>query len=638
MPNQKLYDFIDCIIGHSTDLICVCTDNGVIIKANQALADQAGCSSADLTGRSIGKLFTQNNKTLNDLLYSRVIGFENEESFISNIRQKNGRLMSVTWRICKIDEVRVISGTITKKYRSEIQADERLKAIIENASDCFFILNSKLDLIYQNKAASKKFSSPSFDEDSNIFFGSFPEETNAKFIEHFSNAFNSQIRLKFVEFSAVLNCWFSIEVVPLGDELNILVDDISDRIIDHKLNELELKTFELNLTKNYAVDVVIKDLLEGFESIYPSLTGAVLQIEDEQMNLISSSKLPENYLSQWRNQKVRISEVTDSGVEFLKKAVICYDLETDERWVNYKELLLCHGFRSCWTYPILSNKTKEVMAVFAVYIRENRIPTENESRSIARICNIIKIIFEDLKQDNALLQMNKRYEMVIRATNDAIYDWNLLSDEVYWSANLHTIFGYTPEEAHDTKHWWIRHIHKDDRAETIRSLRECLRKKESGWVAEYRLKGKDDGFKCVYNRGYILYDDLERPISIIGAIQDVTALKEREIEILEQNNKLKEIARVSSHDLRRPVTSILGLVSLLNKDDFTNESNRDVIDYLKLATQELDDVIHSVVNKTLQDKSFETSGLAHPSAEQKNSFRVALEEEMKGQSVKLNSN
>jgi len=593
---------IDYLISQSADLICICDEYGTIIKANKTVIDASEKSESEIIGNTVEGLFSDKNQKLNDLLYSKLLNVDDNDQFINNIITPDGILQSVSWQISKFQKLRIIRGLISKTYKNApaLNTDKRLKTIINNSTDCFFILDKQLNIVFQNKAAAKKFSHPQFQKDTNIFFGSFPEETNIKFFEHFKISLNNKSHLKFVEFSAILNCWFSIDVLPYEDELNILISDISDRIVDHKINELELKTFEMNIAKELPLSYILQFLLNGFQSLYPHLHGSISKIENQSMWHIASTDLPQSYIDAIDGKNVDNTSGSCGSATFLKKSVVTFDIATDPIWENYKQFIVPHGYKSCWSFPIISNKSREVMATFALYTKENKAPTESESKSIARICNIIKIIFQDLKQDDAILLMNNRYKMVTMATNDAIYDWDLKTKEVYWSENLYNIFGFTPEEAHQNKNWWINHIHRDDRVGTIKLLKNCLRKKESGWIAEYRLRCKDNGFKYVYNRGYIIYDKHQSPVSIIGAIQDMSALKEREIEIINQNNKLKEIAQINSHDLRRPVTSILGLISLFNNDDLADENNKAVMEYLQKATQELDQVIHKIVSKTLE--------------------------------------
>jgi signal transduction histidine kinase len=85
--------------------------------------------------------------------------------------------------------------------------------------------------------------------------------------------------------------------------------------------------------------------------------------------------------------------------------------------------------------------------------------------------------------------------------------------------------------------------------------------------------------------------------------------KQYEENILEQNNRLHAIASISSHELRRPVATILGLVSLFDRDDMLNPLNREIITHLDTSALELDDVIHNIVEKTVYMRVSETEGV-----------------------------
>jgi signal transduction histidine kinase len=78
---------------------------------------------------------------------------------------------------------------------------------------------------------------------------------------------------------------------------------------------------------------------------------------------------------------------------------------------------------------------------------------------------------------------------------------------------------------------------------------------------------------------------------MIGAIQDVTTLKR-------QNERLTEIALINAHEIRRPVATILGLLSLF-KETIESESNRELVKHLESVTQELDTVIRRIIDKTV---------------------------------------
>ena len=75
--------------------------------------------------------------------------------------------------------------------------------------------------------------------------------------------------------------------------------------------------------------------------------------------------------------------------------------------------------------------------------------------------------------------------------------------------------------------------------------------------------------------------------------------KRNQDSIREQNIMLQEIASISSHEIRRPVATILGLVNLFDRDNPDNPMNREIVDHLELTAQELDGVIHTIVEKTV---------------------------------------
>lgn len=583
------------LLSESNHLFCFCNTDFTILNANNLFANTLDLNSSDIIGKNLSTILSEKHPSFQTLIKESVAE-NNPQQFIFNIPNADG-LQPIIWDIKTDGQIIAIKGTKTQAINKNEQS--KLVAIADSLSDCIFVLDQNFDLLFRNKAAITKFNHPQFKNNVNSFFGSFSEETNIRFTEHFKAALEGAKPLRFVEFSLLLNTWFCIEVIPYNNELNVIATDISDRIVEHKTNELELKTFEMNIEKTYSMSEILMFLLKGFESLYPHLHTSILKIEDGKVYHACSPNLPEEFNQSLNGERIGDQKGSCGTAAFSKKPNISTDISTDPNWKNFNQILAENNYKSCWSFPIISNKNLEVMATFAAYSKENKKPTDAETKTIARICNVVKILLEDEKHDNELLLINNRYKTVTKATNDAIYDWDLKSQTVYWSDNIYNIFGFTAKEVEQIKNWWKTSIHPDDLDITIKRLKSCLREKKSGWTAEYRLKCKNGLYKYVYDRAYIIYNAKNEPITIIGAVQDISVLKEREIEILKQNNKLKEIAQISSHDLRRPVTSILGLTNLFNNDNLSDENNKIVIDYLQKATSELDQVIHTIVAKTL---------------------------------------
>ncbi len=89
--------------------------------------------------------------------------------------------------------------------------------------------------------------------------------------------------------------------------------------------------------------------------------------------------------------------------------------------------------------------------------------------------------------------------------------------------------------------------------------------------------------------------------AIIGVALNITnidEIKKSEQQVLAQNEALKKIAFIQSHEVRRPVATILGLINLIDKEDMNEPFNAIVIDKLEVTVKELDEVIHRTVRAT----------------------------------------
>jgi light-regulated signal transduction histidine kinase (bacteriophytochrome) len=82
---------------------------------------------------------------------------------------------------------------------------------------------------------------------------------------------------------------------------------------------------------------------------------------------------------------------------------------------------------------------------------------------------------------------------------------------------------------------------------------------------------------------------------MVGTMRDITSTTEFLNAIKEQNEKLKKIAWTQSHELRGPLTRVMGLISLVDQDGFRDITLKEFLSYLTSATNELDQVIKDIV-------------------------------------------
>jgi signal transduction histidine kinase len=91
-------------------------------------------------------------------------------------------------------------------------------------------------------------------------------------------------------------------------------------------------------------------------------------------------------------------------------------------------------------------------------------------------------------------------------------------------------------------------------------------------------------------------------IGISCIAHDITESKKSEVRIRQHNDILMEIAHTQSHELRRPVATIMGLIALFDKEDLTSQLNVEVIERIVLVCEDLDKIIHKIVEKAYELK------------------------------------
>ena len=138
-------------------------------------------------------------------------------------------------------------------------------------------------------------------------------------------------------------------------------------------------------------------------------------------------------------------------------------------------------------------------------------------------------VLKKLKNTNReIIESKERYDIVAKATSDTIWDWKLEEDQMVWNKGIQEVFGYSKEEIGKNSTWWFSKIHPEDTLRMSIKLYSFIEQRTERWQDEYRFMCADGSFKYVLDRGFLIKDKDDKPIRMIGAIQDVTKEKEEE--------------------------------------------------------------------------------------------------------------
>ena len=155
----------------------------------------------------------------------------------------------------------------------------------------------------------------------------------------------------------------------------------------------------------------------------------------------------------------------------------------------------------------------------------------------------------DLKiKEKQLTESNERFDAVLKATNDLIWDWNLETGQIYRDAGrLQKVYGIANEADIKNMYDWLQRIHPDDSIHVQSIINEILHSSnQDNFEAEYRFRRDDNRYNFVYDRGIILRNTEGRPVRMIGAAQNITERKRLEVQLLKKElDKQKLISQAT---------------------------------------------------------------------------------------------
>lgn len=243
-----------------------------------------------------------------------------------------------------------------------------------------------------------------------------------------------------------------------------------------------------------------------------------IYVKDNQSRFILTNRAQLNLIGAESEEEAIGKTITQyidekAAAEVLKNDTRLFN--TGEALINEEEYIITHDGEKRW-------------------LLTTRVPLQEDDNNVIGLVGISRDITDRKKIEQSLRISIERFNIVSKATNDAIWDWDLVSDSVLWNDAVRSLFGYSQQEIDDEGDWWEVHIHPDDRERVLSKVHKHISKGIESWQDEYRFICSDGTEKWVFDRGFILLNDKHEPYRMIGAMMDITERKKLQDELAAQ--------------------------------------------------------------------------------------------------------
>ncbi|HEX6507980.1 MAG TPA: PAS domain S-box protein [Chloroflexota bacterium] len=143
--------------------------------------------------------------------------------------------------------------------------------------------------------------------------------------------------------------------------------------------------------------------------------------------------------------------------------------------------------------------------------------------------------------EHRLRESQERFELAVRGANDGLWDWDMATDDVYFSSRWKSMLGYGEDELEHRFETWSALVHPDDLPGAMATLEAHLSGQSDFYQVEVRMRHKDGSYRWILARGASLRDDAGRPYRMAGSHTDITDRKRAEEELQRSEQRYRSL-------------------------------------------------------------------------------------------------
>ena len=183
--------------------------------------------------------------------------------------------------------------------------------------------------------------------------------------------------------------------------------------------------------------------------------------------------------------------------------------------------------------------------------------------------------------EKRLVESEQRYDVAVRGSSVGLWDWNVKTNELYWSPRFRELLGISENEFVPHHSEFENRLHPNDHQDVMTALEQHLKQKKP-YDIEYKILHNNGHYLWFHARGQAIWNNADEPTRMAGSVDDISDKKQAEEELIRSNIELERFAFIASHDLQEPLRMITNFTALL-KEEYSSKFDKTAGQYMEFV-------------------------------------------------------